>query len=274
MHRLVRPPYRDFHPRFLNALERFSALPAPEHYDELAALVPRAHDVELPRFVTERRDAVRRAGGYESHVAKLRAVPTRPGHWHDFFNMCVWAHFPKLRWALNALHVAAPGEKDPRNGRTPAQNLAATFDEAGLLVLSSSRELIEELRELHFKHVFWHRRAELLATTQFWLVGHGMLESLLEPHPGLTARSLLLDLSALKVSGASTTEPRDALRFAVDAVAAAHIESWHARRAVLDPIPVLAIPGYCDNDAADFYEDRHNIPFDQCSRRHARGVTD
>ncbi len=274
MHRLVRPPYRDFHPRFRAALERLSSLPRPEHYDELAALVPRAPGVELPRFVTESREAVRRAGGYEAHVATLRAVPTRPGHWHDFFNMCVWAHFPKLRWALNALHVAAPGERDPRNGRTPAQNLAATFDEAGMLVVSKSGELLEELRDLHFKQAFWERRAELLSSTRFWVVGHGMLESLLAPHPGLTARSLLVDWSAVEAAESSATEPDDALRLALDDVGAAHIESWHARRAVLDPIPVLAIPGYCENETAAFYDDRRHIPFDPCSRRHARALSD
>ena len=266
MHRLTRPPYSDFHPRFLAALDGFSALPPPvEEYDALAASVPRAPGVELPRFVTESQKVLRQIGGYEPHVAKLRAVPSRPGHWHDFFNMSVWAHFPKLRWALNALHVDAPGEKDPRNGRTPAQNLAATLDEAGMLVLSSSQELLEALRDLHFKHVFWERRDELLATTRFWIVGHGMLEALLNPHPRLGARSLLFHWPDLDVS-----EPNDQLRFAVDAAVVARIEGWRSSPAVLDPIPVRCIPGYCDNDTAAFYDDRRNIPFEPGSRRHVR----
>ncbi len=111
---LTRQPYRALHPRFLHALERCQAWPAPEQYDELAREVPRAADVQLPRFVTESRTAVARLGGYEQHVAQLLAVPTRPRHWHDFFNMSVWAHFPKLRWALNSLHVDPQvGPKDP-----------------------------------------------------------------------------------------------------------------------------------------------------------------
>src|SRR6187402_1236083 len=129
---LDRRPYRDFHPRWLGALAGREGWPAPEEYDELAGQVPRAPDVQLPRFVSQSREALQRVGGYEQHVAQLQAVPTRPGHWHDFFNMAVWAHFPKLRWALNSLHVDADlGPKDPRNGRAPEQNLAATFDEAG-----------------------------------------------------------------------------------------------------------------------------------------------
>src|SRR4051812_19592963 len=176
----TRRPYADLHPRFLRALASFTAWPGPEQYDELARQVPRAADAVLPRFVTENRAALRQVGGYEPHVARLSAVPTRPGHWHDFFNMCVWAHFPKLRWALNALHVDPHvGPKDPRNGRAPPQNLAATFDEAGMLVVSTSRSVLEALRALHFKRAFWDMRDEVRATTRFWLVGHGMLESLL-----------------------------------------------------------------------------------------------
>jgi len=261
--RFARPPYRDFHPRFLGALEHFAAWPSPEQYDDLALHVPRASDVQLPRFVRESREALRQIGGYEQHVAQLRAVPTRPSHWHDFFNMAVWAHFPKLRWALNSLHVdPTVGPKDPRNGRAPAQNLAATFDEAGMLVLSTSRELLEELRALRFKRAFWERRAELLCTTRFWIVGHGMLESLLVPHAGLAARSLLLHVPALP-----TREGSDEFRFELDTIAAARIHAWRAGRTVLDPVPVLAIPGYSDNDSRDFYEDMQNIRFEPISRR-------
>jgi len=269
-----RPPYRDFHARFLSALAGLPSWPSPEQYDELAAQVPRAMDVQLPRFVRESREALRQLGGYEQHVARRCAVPTRPEHWHDFFNMAVWAHFPKLRWALNSLHVdPALGPKDPRNGRAPAQNLAATFDEAGMLVLSTSRSVLEELRALHFKRAFWEQRAQLVDTTRFWIVGHGLLESLLVPHPGLTARSLLLHVAALP-SNAATQSANDELRFEVDALAAAHIGAWRVGRTVLDPVPVLAIPGYSDNHAQCFYEDMRNIRFEPISRRPRDGSED
>ena len=266
---LRRRPYRDFHPRLLRKLADLPGWPAPEAYAELARQVPQAADVQLPRFVSESREALGRLGGYEQHVAELLAVPTRPGHWHDFFNMTVWAHFPKLRWALNSLHVdASVGPKDPRNGRAPAQNLAATFDEAGMLVVSTSQSVLAELRALKFRRVFWERRAELLATTRFWLVGHGMLESLLSPHPALAARSLQLHLPSLPAA-----EHSDQLRFELDSLAAAHIQGWRAVRSVLDPVPLLAIPGYCDNDAPEFYDDPQNLHFEPISRRPASAPT-
>lgn len=261
----ARQPYRDFHPRFLGALQRFTVWPVPEEYDQLAGQVPRAMDVQLPRFVSESREALRRVGGYEQHVARLSAVPTRPRHFHDFFNMAVWAHFPKLRWALNALHVdPEPGPKDPRNGRAPAQNLAATFDEAGMLVISTSRSVLEELRALRFKRAFWERREELLSTTRFWIVGHGLLESLLVPHPGLAARSLLLHVPSLPTHDQAA---HDALRFEIDGIAATRIHAWRSGRTVLDPVPVLAIPGFSANDSGEFYEDMQNVRFEPISRR-------
>jgi hypothetical protein len=249
----------------LRAVARCAAWPEPEQYGELARQVPQAGDVELPRFVSQNRDALRLAGGYEQHVAKMGAVPTRPGVWHDFFNMVVWAHFPRLRWALNALHVdPTAGPKDPRNGRAPSQNLAASFDESGMLVLSTSRDVLVELRALRFKSAFWQRRAELLETTRFWLVGHGALESLLARAPGLIARALLLHVPSLPPACNA-----DALRFEIDARIARVIHGWRTTRTVLDPIPLLGIPGYADNDAPEFYDDLHNIRFEPISRRPA-----
>jgi hypothetical protein len=247
----------------VDALARRLRWPQPEEYDELARLVPRAPDVRLPRFVAQSRDTLSKAGGYEAHVATLRAVPTRRHSWHDLFNMVVWAHFPKLRWALNALHVDPDvGPKDPRNGRAPAQNLAASFDEAGLLVVSTSADVLSDLRELKFKRVFWERREELCATTRFWLVGHGTLETLLAPHPGIVARGLQLQVSRLP-----GPQEEDAFRFEVDALAATHIHAWRTARSVLDPLPVLGIPGYFRNDQSEFYDDANHFRFDGRSRR-------
>jgi hypothetical protein len=265
---LSRRPYRDFHPRLLQTLRQQASFPEPAAYAELARQVPQAPGSELPRFVSENRAATDEQGGYEEHVARLRAVPTRPGHFHDFFNMTVWAHFPQVRWALNALHIARDSTvRDPRNRRTPAQNRAATFDESGMVVVSTSRAVLEELRALRFKAAFWQRRDELLESTRFWVIGHGLLESLLTPHARLSARSVLLHVPALPASSDD-----DAFRFELDARLARRIAGWPARPELFDPLPLLAIPGYADNDSADFYEDARNLVFDPVSRRPTSGA--
>lgn len=252
-----RAAYGFLHERFLHAVEALPAWPAPAAYDELARRVPCTADVALPRFVTQDRAALRRAGGYERYVARERAVPTRERSWHDFFNMAVWAHFPRVRWALNAVHVdESLGPVDPRNGRAPEQNVAAQLDESGIIVASSSPELLQELRELRFKRVFWERRGELLATTRFWIVGHGTLESLLTPHLGLASKAVLLDLPR-----APATYDSDELRRDSDRRVAELIRGWRGNAPVLDPIPLLGIPGYADNAAPDFYDDARYFRF-------------
>jgi hypothetical protein len=133
-----------------------------------------------------------------------------------------------------------------------------------MLVLSTSRDVLVELRALRFKSAFWQRRAELLETTRFWLVGHGALESLLARPPGLIARALLLHVPSLPPACNA-----DALRFEIDARIARVIHGWRTTRTVLDPIPLLGIPGYADNDAPEFYDDLHNIRFEPISRRPA-----
>lgn len=261
---LGRPPYRDLNPSFRAAVAALSSWPEPEGYDALAALVARAPGVQLPRFVRQQRAALAEVGGYEQHVARLGAVPTRPAHWHDFFNMSVWAHFPRLRYALNALHVDAElGPKDPRNGRAPQQNVAAQFDESGMVVTSTSPSLLDDLRALRFKRVFWERRAELLQTTRFWVIGHGTLESLLAPHWGLAVKAILLDVPAQFAQRAAGDE--DEFRFEIDARVARVIHSWRAGTPVLDPIPVLGIPGYADNDRAEVYDDARYFRFQRRS---------
>jgi hypothetical protein len=250
-------PYAQLDPRFLRATEGLTGWPAAEQYDELARVVPIWVDVDRPRFVAQDREALRRAGGYEQHVARYRAVPTRERSWHDFFNMAVWAHFPRVRWALNSIHVdKSLGPVDRRNGRAPAQNLASQLDESGVVVVSSSRALLSALRELRFKEVFWERRDELLATTRFWIVGHGTFESLLTPHLGLASKAVLLDLPAPPAS-----YDTDTLRISTDERVAAIVHSWRAIVPVLDPVPLLGIPGFADNARPDFYDDARYFRF-------------
>lgn len=244
---LGREPFRGFLPGFVERLQRLSSWPRPAEYDDL---VVRA---EAPRFVAYDAAAVRAAGGYEAHVARYRQVPTREQRWHDFFNMAVWAHLPKTRWALNALHLKADrATADPCNGRTRVQNLAAQFDECGLIVLSSDPSVLSGLRELRFKEVLWERRAALAASTRFVMLGHGSLESLLRPHVGLTGKALFVPL----------TEPPPSAPSVLYALADDHavraVAAWSelpaAAPSPVHPLPLLGIPRWFDRQNSEFYD--------------------
>jgi len=261
---MSREPFASFDARFIRGIEALGAWPQPENYGDLASSVPQPTLTETerpPRFIAYDRNAVDRAGGYEQHVARFRSVPTRARDWHDFFNMAVWAHFPQVRWALNGIHVdGSHGTVDPRNGRTHQQNVAAQLDESGMIVTSSSSSLLDDLRALRFKRVFWERRAELLETTRFWVIGHGLLESLLAPHLALASKAIFI---------ARDEPPRDddTFRQQLDAEVSAIIHGWYASAPRLEPIPVLGIPGYADNAHAEFYDDARYFRFQRRTLR-------
>lgn len=247
---LEREPYRAWLPGFRDSVAELAGWPAPGEYDRLVEPARvRSSPVNLPCFVDFDARRVRAAGGYEAWVAATRSVPSRARDWHDFFSMSVWAHLPRVRWALNRLHVNAdPRVADPRNGRTAVQNVAAQFDESGLIVASSDPEVLADLSALAFKRVFWERRASLPVTTRFIAVGHGSLESLLHPHFALVGKALLLPLSS------PPPEDPAALFDVVDELAAGAVASWDRTLPALAPVPLLGIPGWSPQQTSEFYD--------------------
>ncbi len=93
-----------------------------------------------------RREALSRDCLYEATVYTRGVVPSRTGSWHDFFNMLVWAAFPRSRRALNARHyrclerwVPERFERLP-NARLREQDALSMLDEGSvLLVCAASR---------------------------------------------------------------------------------------------------------------------------------------
>jgi hypothetical protein len=83
------------------------------------------------------------------------------------------------------------------------------------------------------------------------VVGHGSLESLVEPHFGLTGKALFLSLRS-----APARNPLE-LYERVDRLAAREVERWgrcqHSPVA-LNPVPLLGIPGWHPDQNAAFYD--------------------
>ena len=250
---LAQRPFAWFSQAFRRQIAQLTSWPTPQDYNEIVRMTAEALGSDgdrphSPRFLKYAREPVRAAGGYEAYVAQERAVPTRPFHFHDFFNMAVWAHFPRWRWALNRLHTSAdPGEVDPRNGRTPLQNHAAHFDETGMLVVSQDADVLTNLAELRFKRVFWERRCELQASTRFYLVGHGMLEAMRAPVVGLMAKAVFVRASSLPSSTSAGLSD-------VDRLLADQVCRWPRERGVLHPVPLLGVPGFHAEQTSQFYD--------------------
>ncbi len=78
---------------------------------------------------------------YDGQIVLSGVVPTRSGSWHDFFNVLVWASFPRAKEALHrrqyeahAARVTSPVLRLP-GARTREQDALAMVDEGGLLLL-------------------------------------------------------------------------------------------------------------------------------------------
>lgn len=243
--------------------DRFPAI------DDLNALLgdgpeaPRSGAGERIRFV----DAATVAGdvpdvpaalatNYEMRIARTGVVPTRAGNWHDLLNALVWLAFPRTKAVLNGLHAAvlrASPEDATRRG--PVRDALTLFDEGGALVACADASLDRLLRDHAWRPLFVERRNALQAGLRAFVFGHAVLEKLVRPYRGISARALVVPMSA-GVSG-------DALHAALDAAAAtffahpgvparADAARW---KAAFTPLPLLGLPGWDPANADPSYYD-------------------
>ena len=233
-------------------LERFSAWPTPQDYSRLIATPIYTESGAAIRFADADPRAVKEK--YEIAIHRYGTVPTRAQKWHDLLNALVWIAFPRTKARINALHYAAEQARTTAN-RTRAQDVLTLFDEGGLIVASTSNELLELIRGFQWKTLFWQRREAVLRELRFFLFGHALYEKALTPYKGMTAKSVLLH-----VPPASMQASPDRQRHAVDEAAADWFRDATALRATqsLAPVPILGLPGWDARNTDERYYDDTN----------------
>lgn len=180
---------------------------------------------------------------YESHIARTGCVPTRDNV-HDLFNGLVWLAFPVLKGRLNALHAAQIERDGVAAQRGTARDALTLFDENAAL-LQAPPVLVDALRQRDWTALFITHRA-LWSECKLTLIGHALLEKLLQPRKAITAHVWLLEPPA---GDASDAQPcAQAQRALPDAVLRAN-RGWL-------PLPVLGVPGWWNPNAqTGFYDD-------------------
>jgi hypothetical protein len=137
--------------------------------------------------------------------------------------------------------------------RGPDRDALTLFDEGGVVVASSSPELLRLVLEREWKALFWHRRADLEARMRFFAFGHALFEKALEPYIGIVAKTVFVPVDELFFM-----LPTDAQVARADALVATHFESparFHSPRA-MPPLPVLGVPGWhSETSRESFYDD-------------------
>ncbi len=216
--------------------------------------------------------------GYEATILQEGRIAWRSDHkgaMHDLHNALAWLTFPRIKAMLNRLHLT---DATPRSGASTASPKAAAgagrrsrrrdlltlLDESGLLWLSASPQLDDELRRKHWHSLLVARREEIRARVRPVVIGHGLLEKLALPYKSMTAHCLVVPWERSAPTGAGRTPaasgqaPAALEQAEIDGAVAAHLEAAFGSRAlpVLAPLPILGLPGWDPaNLHASYYDD-------------------
>lgn len=204
------------------------------------------------RFVTAD-DAV--DPDYEAGVYATGRVPTRAANWHDAFNALAWCVWPASKAACNSRHLAEGATRRAAGlrGRGPCRDALTQFDECGVVVSSSDAEILDLLSMHAWRAVFVERRARLLATTRFFVFGHGSWDQLRAPFAGLCGKAVYRRVDAAWLQWPLARQQSEA-----DAWLAG---TWLAPGGAPCPtplaaLPLLGIPGVTPaNEAPAYYDD-------------------
>ncbi len=192
---------------------------------------------------------------YEKRIAETGEIATRE-NWHDFFNAMQWLTFPKSKAVISEMHARLMAAQiDNVKVRSIPRDVLTLFDEGGVIVASADEALLNHIRHFEWKKLFVERRAEARKNIHFYLVGHSVLEKMLDPFIGVTAKALLL-----KVNDNFLALSHDAQLREIDSRAAAWLinESSLVSTRNLHPLPILGIPGwFAANESPSFYDDAH-----------------
>lgn len=129
---------------------------------------------------------------YEPKIYLSGEVKTRKNNWHDFFNMLIWCTFPKIKAMLNKFQYHEILKRGGHKLRSPLENFLTLFDENGLIIISSDKDLLKLVTEMQWKDFFWHQRHALKEKLRCYVFGHSLHEKLLNPYIGMVGHSILL----------------------------------------------------------------------------------
>ena len=171
---------------------------------------------------------------YEAFIGRTSRVPTRENV-HDLFNGLIWLEWPKTKHRMNRLQAHEIAVRGVSGVRGPLRDALTVFDENGA-ILQAPRELIHALRNREW-HALFTKHREKWASARLSLLGHALLEKLLQPRKSITAHVLVVEELG-DDSLATSLDPNELVS-----------QSFL-------PLPVLGVPGWwSENEQADFYDD-------------------
>lgn len=219
--------------------------PSLARLNQLATRASLANVLGMPvQFLPQARRRGQR--DYEASILATGEVPTRENNWHDLLNALSWLVFPRSKAVLNEVQCRSLGL-----GRTrgPISDAATLFDESGLILAGPDENLGRLLAARRWREALVERRPAW-RQVQAYAIGHAVLEKLLTPWPGITAKCLFVRVET------KPEEPAPGAKLD-EAVAEIWRNGGITQPAELFPLPVLGIPGWwLANEIPEFYENR------------------
>ena len=189
--------------------------------------------------------------GYEAGIFKYGMVPTREHNWHDYFNALAWMAYPRSKSACNWRHHEAMCSRMAAGvaGRGPERDALTQFDECGVVVVSSADDVLQGLAMHEWEAVFWHAHELVKRETRFFVFGHATCEALQSPYFGLCAKALYRAVPSDWWSQRLEAQIDDIDQY---------LSQWFIHRQPLSPrafspLPLLGIPGMCEENAHQIY---------------------
>ena len=196
---------------------------------------------------------------YETRIAETGQIATRE-NWHDLFNALQWLTFPKAKAAISEMHTRLIAANDGEvKARSIRRDVLTLFDEGGIIISSTDPSLLDLIRQFQWRTLFVDRREDVKACMHFFLAGHSVLEKMLNPFIGITAKALLIDIpQSVDKKIDKLSKPAQILAF--DAIVSEwlmNVDNLSTTRN-LHPLPILGVPGWdVRNESAGFYDDNH-----------------
>jgi DUF3025 family protein len=205
-------------------------------------------------FVPQAASAYEFSQQYEPRIFLHGEVQTRNNNWHDFFNALVWMIFPQTKAVLNQIHFneLQHALQNNQKQRGLLRDAATLFDESGVIVVCSQKDLIALLKKHEWKQLFWEQRKAVLSSMRFFVFGHGLYEKALNPYIGMTGKGVIFH-----VEKAYFNQSLSEQIIVVDKMLETMLLQEKFSSADLTPMPLLGYPAWSnDNCNSVFYDNK------------------
>ncbi len=193
------------------------------------------------------------AGSYEAYIYESGEISTRQNNWHDIWNALVWARFPRTKLAMNARHYAEIQSGRLVN-RGPVRDALTLFDECGAVVVGDQLSLLQAVAQRDWQALFCGHPSAWQRHLRVFILGHALLEKLMNPYRAITAQVLLFQVDAEFLQADTPTQ-----RATLDGMLAEETRAGLRLQttAELSPLPLMGIPGwFAEQQHPGFYEDQ------------------